>query len=313
MNILITGAAGFIGSNMCDFFIDNGDKVIALDNLSLGSENNIKHLYKYKNFNFINMDVTNTKQLDEVFMENDIDVVFHLAANSDIQKSSKDPSIDLKNTFLTTYSVSECMRRHNVKKLVFASTSAVYGKKEEEKIYEDIGPLFPISYYGAGKLSSEAFISAYTYMNDFTTCIFRFPNVIGERLTHGVIFDFIKKLRKNPDELEILGDGNQEKSYIYVKDLIGAIMFVFKNATKGINYFNVGGNGTTKVKEIADIICEEMNLKNVNYKYTGGKVGWKGDVSKFEYNTSKINNYGWKAKYTSNEAVKLTVRSVLKD
>lgn len=310
MNILITGAAGFIGSHICDFLINN-NLILAVDDLTLGKEENINHLYKNKNFKFIKQDVSKIEELNVIFQNNNIDVVIHLAANSDIQKSSKNPIIDFDKTFMTTYSVLECMRRNNVKKLIFASTSAVYGKKENEKIYEDIGPLFPVSYYGAGKLAAEAFISAYTYMNEFTTCIFRFPNVIGERLTHGVIFDFIKKLNVNSNELEILGDGNQEKSYIYVKDLVEAIMFVYERAEKGINYFNVGGKGTTKVKKIADIICSEMELKNVEYKFTGGSVGWKGDVSKFEYDTSKINNLGWQAKYSSDEAVKLTVRGVL--
>lgn len=311
MNILITGAAGFIGSYICDFLIKN-NSIIAVDDLTLGKEENIKHLYENKNFKFIKEDVSKIEEMDLIFKENNIDAVIHLAANSDIQKSSKNPNIDFKKTFMTTYSVLEGMRKNNVKKVIFASTSAVYGDKENVKIHEDIGPLFPISYYGAGKLASEAFISGYTHMNDFTTCIFRFPNVIGERLTHGVIFDFIKKLNDNPNELEILGNGEQEKSYIYVKDLVAAMMFVFNKAEKGINYFNIGANGTTKVKKIADIICEEMKLQNVEYKFTGGTIGWKGDVAKFEYDTSKINNFGWKAKYTSDEAVKFTVRSVVK-
>lgn len=311
MKILITGAAGFIGSHICDFLVNN-NSIIALDDLSLGKEENIKHLYKHKNFKFIKQDASNIDEMDLIIKENNIDAVIHLAANSDIQKSAKNPNIDFDKTFMTTYSILEAMRKNNVKKLIFASTSAVYGEKENIKIHEDIGPLFPVSYYGAGKLASEAFISAYTHMNDFTTCIFRFPNVIGERLTHGVIFDFIKKLNNNSNELEILGDGNQEKSYIYVKDLVAAIMFVYDKANVGINYFNIGANGTTKVKKIADIISEEMKLKNVKYKFTGGSIGWKGDVSKFEYDTSKINNFGWKAKYTSDEAVKYTVRSVVK-
>lgn len=310
MNILITGAAGFIGSHICDSLIKN-NYVIALDDLTLGKEENIKHLYDNKNFKFIKQDVSNIEEMNIIFKENHIDAVIHLAANSDIQKSAKNPNIDFDKTFMTTYSVLECMRKNNVEKLIFASTSAVYGEMENVKIHEDIGPLFPVSYYGAGKLASEAFISAYTHMNDFTTCIFRFPNVIGERLTHGVIFDFIKKLKKNSNELEILGNGDQEKSYIYIKDLVDAIIFVYSKAEKGINYFNIGSKGTTKVKKIADIICEEMKLQNVRYKFTGGTIGWKGDVARFEYDTSKINNLGWIAKYTSDQAVRHTVRSVV--
>lgn len=311
MNILITGAAGFIGSHICDFLINNKNTIIAVDDMTLGRQENISHLLNNDRFIFIKQDITDIEIMDDIFKKNSIDAVFHLAANSDIQKSAKNPTIDFSKTFFTTYSILECMRKNNVKNLVFASTSAVYGEMENIQINEDRGPLLPISYYGGAKLASEAFISSYTYMNDFNTCIFRFPNVIGERLTHGVIFDFIEKLKNNPKELQILGDGNQEKSYIYVKDLVEAIMFVFEKSHGGVNYFNIGTEGTTKVKKIADIICEELELNNVKYMFTGGSVGWKGDVSKFQYDCSKINKLGWEAKYNSDKAVIITVRREL--
>ncbi|MCQ2022952.1 NAD-dependent epimerase/dehydratase family protein [Clostridium butyricum] len=311
MNILLTGGAGFIGSYISKRFAEN-NKVIIIDNLLLGYKNKIDCLNKTENIKFYNEDVCNKEKVNEIFRDNKIDVVIHLAANSDIQKSEKDPDTDFHNTFLTTYTLLECMRVNNVKNLIFASTSAVYGDKRNELINEDCGPLFPISYYGGAKLASEAFISSYTYMNNMNTCVFRFPNVIGENLTHGVVYDFINKLKNNSKELIILGDGMQEKSYIYVEDLIDAILYVFDNKKQGLNYFNIGANGTTSVKSIADIICEEMKLHNVEYKYTGGECGWKGDVPKFNYDTTKINDFGWKAKYISDEAIRLSVKGALK-
>lgn len=309
MNILVTGGAGFIGSYLCTRLCD--DNIIIMDDLTLGKEKNIEKLLARDNFKFIKDDVCKKENLNNIIKENSIDTVIHLAANSDIQKSEKNPNVDFHNTFLTTYTILECMRENNVKNLIFASTSAVYGDKRNESINEDCGPLFPISYYGGAKLASEAFISSYTYMNNMNTCIFRFPNVIGENLTHGVVYDFIHKLKKNDKELTILGDGNQEKSYIYVEDLIDAMLYVFENKKTGVNYYNIGARGTTTVKKIADIICDEMKLNNVKYKFTGGECGWKGDVPKFKYDTSKINDFGWNAKYTSDEAVRLSVKGAI--
>ncbi len=202
------------------------------------------------------------------------------------------------------------MRLFGVKKLFFASTSAVYGEKDcilNEKTPE----LMPISYYGGAKLGSEALISSFSYMNDMSTLIFRFPNVIGPRLTHGVVFDFMNRLKMTPNELTILGDGNQTKPYIYVLDLIDAIM-KFKNVEKGITLYNVGVESVTSVTRIAEIVCEQMGVRNVKFKYTGGNRGWKGDVPKFQYDLSKIHSAGWMAKHTSDEAVALTVKENLK-
>lgn len=312
MKVLVTGGAGFIGSHLCEELINSGNRVVAVDNFLLGNENNLKNIINDKNFRLENFDVNDIHKLENLFKNESFEEIYHLAANSDIQASEKSPEIDFKNTFLTTYNILECMRKYNIKKLIFASTSAIYGDKECN-INEDIGPLIPISYYGGSKLASEGFISAYTYMNDMITYVFRFPNVIGENLTHGVIFDFIKRLKLNPYELKILGDGKQKKTYIYVKDLIKAITLVSNENIKGYNYFNVSSEGSTKVSKIADIICEEMKLNNVKYIYTGGSSGWKGDVPKFKYDYSKISAKGWKALYNSDEAVRYTVRSVLKD
>jgi UDP-glucose 4-epimerase len=199
------------------------------------------------------------------------------------------------------------MRKFGVKELLFSSTSAVYGDKQE-LLNEATGDLRPVSYYGGAKLAAEAMISAFAFMNDIKANIIRFPNVVGPRLTHGAIFDFINKLRNNPKELEVLGDGNQEKPYLYTADLIKAMLLMDYNQTFEI--YNVGVETATKVRRIADIVCEEMGLLDVSYRFTGGNVGWKGDVAKFQYDLSKIHGIGWKAEHTSDEAVRLAARAV---
>lgn len=310
-NILITGGAGFIGSNLAEKLLDIGHSIVCVDDFTLGKEENIKDIIPNANFTLCKQDASDVDTLENIMREHHINRIYHLAANSDIQKSAADPGIDLRNTFLTTYSVLECMRRCDVKKLFFASTSAVYGEKTDMLLKEDIGGLAPISYYGGAKLASEAFISSYSYMNEFDTLVFRFPNVIGHGLTHGVIFDFIKKLERTPHELEILGDGTQAKPYIFVDDLTDAIIEFSFREFKGVNIYNLGVEGTTSVTRIADFVCEAMGLDDVTYKYTGGNRGWKGDVPRFQYDLSKIHGAGWKASHTSDESVKETLRRVL--
>lgn len=311
MNALITGGAGFIASHLAKSLLDSGNQVVCVDNFELGRLENIKALLNDDKFSFFEEDVNNIEVLCEIVKNSNIDIIYHLAANSDIQKSAKNPNIDFTNTLSTTISVLEVMRRCGVKNLFFASTSAVYGEKTNEILSEKTGELAPISYYGAAKLASESYISAYSYMNDLNALVFRFPNVIGPNLTHGVIFDFIKKLDKNPRELEILGDGTQSKPYIYVMDLIEGIMLLSQKIEKCMNIYNVGVESSTTVTKIADILCDKIGLKNVEYKYTGGSVGWKGDVPRFQYSMEKIYNRNWSPKYSSDEAVAKTIDFVL--
>lgn len=311
MKVVVVGGAGFIGSHLCDALLAEGHELICVDNFSLGTKENIKHLTGNKNFLLYEADASDRKQIDYIFQKETPEYVFHLAANSDIQASGENPDIEYQNTYTTTFQLLSCMRKYSVKKLFFASTSAVYGDKKEELLDENTSGLSPVSYYGAAKLGSEALISAFSYMNEINTLIFRFPNVIGPRLTHGVIFDFIRKLEKNPARLQILGNGEQTKPYIYVTDLIDAIIQFMGIARQGVELYNVAADGATSVIQIADIICEEMQLKSVKYEYTGGEGGWKGDVPRFRYCVDKIHNAGWKAVYTSDEAVRETVRKNL--
>ena len=276
MNILITGGAGFIGSHLCDVLLEGGiNNVTVFDNLSLGRLSNIKHLENNPQFRFVLGDILDHSSLSELFSTSNFDIVFHLAANSDIAVSHSKPQVDLESTFLTTFRVLDMMRIHNVKKVVFASTSAIYGDPANNKLTEDFGPLLPVSHYGAGKLASEAFISSFAENYDLKAWIVRFPNVVGERATHGAIFDFIRKAQSNQQDLEVLGDGQQNKPYVYVKDLVNALVFVWQNTDEKINLYNVGVGSRTKVSRIAGIVLEELGSEK-EIRYTrDARLGWR--------------------------------------
>ena len=312
MNIFVAGGAGFIGSHLCDALLQKGNNVIVADKLIMGKQN-IEHLISNPNFKFYELELAEECNVDRVFEENEIDVVYHLAANSDIQKGGKEPTIDFNDTLLTTRTILEGMRKHGVKNMFFASTSAVYGEMLDIKLTETTGGIKPVSYYGGAKLASEALISSYVSMCDMNAVIFRFPNVIGPRLTHGAVFDFIRKLRKNPRTLEILGDGTQCKPYIYVRDLVEVITKLTENFRPGEDVYNISveSEGTT-VTHIAEIVVEVLGLSDVKFEYTGGDRGWKGDVPRFSYDISKVLSTGWKPKYTSDEAVRQTVKDAVK-
>ena len=311
MKAMVVGGAGFIGSHLCEALIDRGDSVVCVDNMSLGNEANVDSLIKHEKMALVKVDAAVYEDLLVIFKKYQPEYVFHLAASSDIKASSMKPAVEYRNTYTTTFNILSAMRECGIRKLFFSSTSAVYGDKRDELLSEETPNLSPISYYGAAKLGSEALISAFSYMNDFSSLVFRFPNVIGPHLTHGVIYDFVNKLRNNPVLLEILGDGRQEKPYIYVSDLVGAII-KFLDAPKGVSLYNLGVEGSTSVTRIAEIVVKGMELKEVKFSYTGGESGWKGDVPRFRYDLSKIHSAGWHARYNSDEAVEKTVREYLK-
>lgn len=309
MRILITGGAGFIGSHLDDALIARGHQLTIVDNLVLGRKENIEHLIGDPNFRFVEADLLDIPKMCEIFAGGKFDMVCHLAANSDIQKGGKDPMVDYNLTFNTTFNVLQLLKEFEIKKFFFASTSAIYGETYDV-LNEDYGPLKPVSNYGAGKLASEAFISAFSSTYGIQTWITRFPNVVGERFTHGVIYDFIKKLRNNPEELEVLGNGEQCKPYVYVKDLVEAILYVIDHASDKYNVYMIGSDSRTKVKEIAAMVIEEMGL-NAKIRYTGGDRGWVGDVPEFRYDLTKINKLGWTAPHNSNESVRLAIQKAL--
>ena len=311
MRILVTGGAGFIGSHVVDRLINDGHEVVVIDNLSSGKIEFIEHHMNDEKFKFIKGDLLDFDLLKKVVKN--FNVVYHIAANPDVRLGASDTKVHMQQNVIATYNLLEAMRINGVRDIVFTSTSTVYGEAEKIPTPEDYGPLIPISLYGASKLAAEALITSYAHTFDMNAVIYRFANIIGPRSTHGVIYDFIMKLRKNPKELEILGDGTQTKSYLYVEDCVDAILFGYENRRVAVEIFNIGSEDWINVRKIADIVVEEMNLKNVQYKFTGGKRGWKGDVPKMLLSIKKMKSYGWRPKRNSEESVRLTARSLLKD
>ncbi|MBN1860899.1 MAG: NAD-dependent epimerase/dehydratase family protein [Candidatus Thermoplasmatota archaeon] len=309
MKTFISGGAGFIGSHLADTLLRNGHSVTVYDNLSSGNTSFIQHNLTRKDFTFIQADLLN---LNRVIKETkNHDVVFHLAANPHVRLGEKQTDLDLNQGIVATYNVLEAMRQNDIKKIVFSSSSVVYGETTEPSLPETYGPTLPISLYGAGKLGAEGLISAFCGTFDFHAWIYRFANVVGSRGTHGVIVDFIDKLRKNPKELEILGDGKQCKPYLYVSDCVEGILYGFTHAHDKVNLFNLSCDTTTTVTRIAEMVTEEMKLNNVSFNYTGGIRGWKGDVPRFQLDAGKINTLGWKATLSSDEAVRKAIKDVL--
>ena len=308
MNIFVTGGAGFIGSHLVDGLIDKGNTVTVYDNLSSGKKQFIERHLQRDNFTFIEADLLDLENVTKEIKDHD--VVFHIAANPDVKLGAQQPDI-AKRDILATYNLLDAMRMNDIKKIVFSSSSTIYGETPAFPLPESYGPLLPISVYGAAKLAAEGLISSFCHTFDMQGWIFRFANVVGERGTHGVIVDFINKLRKSPRKLEILGDGRQRKPYLYVEDCVGGMLFGFEHSNEQINIFNLGCNTATEVTRIAEIVVEEMGLTNVKFTYTGGKRGWKGDVPQFQFDISKMKKLGWKATVTSDEAVRKTTRVLL--
>jgi len=312
MRILVTGGAGFIGSHLVDLLMERKDtEVVVLDNLSAGRLGNLARWEGNPRFRFIQGDCLWEEDLERA-MEG-CEVVFHLAANPEVRVGAVDPTIDFNQNVVATHKLLEVMRKKGVRELLFASTSTVYGDAEILPTPED-APLRPISMYGASKLACEALISAYCHTFDFRAVCIRFANVVGPRARHGVIWDFIQKLRRNPHELEILGDGTQRKSYLHVRDCVEGMLFAFEHAGQGFEVYNLGTESQTTVREIAEIVTRAMGLEGVKFKFTGGVKGgrgWVGDVKVMLLDISKIKRLGWRPRYTSREAVEEAVKALL--
>lgn len=310
-NYFITGGAGFIGSHLVDRLMEEGGKVAVYDNLVSGKKEWIEHHLSKKNFRFIQADLLDSDTLTQAMKG--YEVVWHLGANTDIITGNRITDLDLNNDTIATRNVLEAMRQNDIDKILFASTACVYGDTPLVPLTETFGPLLPINLYGAAKLAGEGLLTAYSHLFGIKVWMFRFGNVVGSRMSHGVIHDFIHKLKRNPKELEILGDGNQEKTYFLVEDCIEGMLCAFENSGKQYDVFNLGCNSTVKVSAIAQIVVEEMGLKDVKFKYTGGKRGWPGDAPYVMFDTAKMERLGWKAKYASAEAVRIATKRLLNE
>ncbi len=305
MKYLVTGGAGFIGSHLVDRLVEVGE-VVVFDNLSSGKEKFIQHHFGKDNFEFINADLLDKDAVQAAMAG--VDMVYHIAANPDIRYGIEYTDVDLKQGTIATYNVLESMRLAGIGKIAFSSSSTIYGEPTEVPVPEDYGPSLPISLYGASKLAGEGLISSFASTFDMQVWIYRFANIIGSRGTHGVIFDFIEKLKKNPAELEILGDGSQSKSYLLVQECVDAMIFGVENADENVNVFNLGCDDWINVSRIAEVLVEELPLDDVKFNYTGGDRGWKGDVPKIVLSAAKINTLGWKAGHNSEEAMRKAVK-----
>jgi len=313
--VLVTGGAGFIGSHVVDALMISGARVRVIDNLSGGTLDNIKRWIGEDAFEFIKGDLLNDRDLERAI--NGCEVIFHLAANPEVKLGFSAPHIHFEQNIVATYRLLERLRNsETLDLLIFTSSSTVYGDAEEIPTREDYGPLKPISVYGAAKLASEALISSFAHNFGFQAVICRLANIVGSRSRHGVIYDFIMKLQKNPRELEILGDGTQRKSYLYVDDLISALSIIMKNISSRVEVFNVGSEDWVDVKRIAEIIVEEMNLGDVVFRFTGGVNGgrgWRGDVKYMLLSVEKLKTLGWKPRFNSAEAVRKTAKELIKE
>jgi UDP-glucose 4-epimerase len=306
---LVTGGAGFIGSHLTDKLIAKGNDVVVFDNLSSGDLKNLEHLKDNKKFSFIKGDLLKAEDI-EVALRN-VSRVYHIAANPEVRLGETNTKTHFEQNIVASYNLLEAMRKNDVKKIVFTSTSAVYGDAKVIPTSEGY-PAMPISTYGASKLAVEGMISSFCHTFGMNGIVFRFANVIGRGSNHGVIIDFIKKLKNNPNELEILGDGTQTKSYIHIDDCIEGMLFGEEKSNVNFELFNLGSEDKITVKELADLVVKGLGLNDVKYKFTGGYEGrgWKGDVKFMQLSIEKIKKLGWKPRYNSKEAVEKTVNEV---
>jgi len=308
---MITGGAGFIGSHIAERLVSKNIDVIVLDNLSNGNKENLKSCMGKSSFKFVKDDLTDPKELFANLKN--IKTVYHIAAYPEVRTGFDNPGLSYQDNVYATYLLLENIRKTNVEKIVFASSSVVYGEPSVIPTPETYGPLLPISPYGGSKLACEGLISAYCYNYGIKGIIIRIANVVGSKSNHGIIWDFINKLKTNNKELHVLGDGKQTKSYIYVNDCVDGFLFCAEKSNK-IEVFNLGNDSKTDVESIAQIVCKNMNLKNVKMLQGGGTAdgrGWIGDVKEMQLDITKLKSLGWSPKFTSAEAVELASKELI--
>jgi UDP-glucose 4-epimerase len=312
MKALVTGGYGFIGSHLVKRLIDLGWDVTVFDNLSKGQANSLPSVKDSGRVRLVVGDLLDARAIQDALVDRGL--VFHLAANPEVRLGYKNTEVDFRQNIVATYNLLEAMRNSPLaRSLVFTSTSTIYGDAGKVPTPEDYGPLMPVSLYGASKLACEALVSGYSSLFGFRAVIYRFANVVGPG-GHGVVKDFVHKLQANKRELEVLGDGTQTKSYIYVDDCVGAMLHGLEQSVERVSVFNIGSEDQTSVREIAGMVVDEMGLRDVRMHYTGGVDGgrgWKGDVKNMLLDIEKIRKTGWRPKYNSAESIRRTVRSLL--
>jgi UDP-glucose 4-epimerase len=306
----VTGAAGFIASNLIPRLLNRGDVVAGIDNFFLGKRS---YVVQHERFTFHELDLLDLDGVVKILEDFKPDRIWHLAANSDISYGTKYTDFDLKGGTLVTYNILEAMRRTGVKELVFSSSGAVYGEPTVMPTPEDYGPILPISLYAASKVACETLITAYAHNYEMRAWIFRFGNIVGPNATHGVIHDFVLRLREERTTLTVLGDGTQAKPYVYVEDCLDGMEFGVANAPGHVNVYNLAVDDQTTVREITDWTIEAMGIdrKQIDVQYGDSPRGWRGDVPQVKLDTSRMTKLGWTPKLSSAEATKRTIREVV--
>ena len=300
--VFVAGGAGFIGSHLVEALLQRPDtEVVVYDNLTSGTESRLAGVAGDEHLRLIVDDIEASDHLAAAMQG--CEHVFLLASNPDIARAINDPGIDFWHGTYLTHNILEAMRMNNVSRITFASGSGVYGDQGDTEVDEEFGPLIPISTYGASKLASEGMIAAYAHMFDVDAVVLRLANVVGARQTHGITYDFVRRLLHDRSRLEILGDGSQSKSYIHVMDVVAAMMLLTEQKSKRFEIFNVGTGDYITVSEIADLVVERMGLGKVTYSYAGGDRGWKGDVPIVRLDSSKLAARGWRCAHGSREAI----------
>ena len=305
MKAFVSGGAGFIGSNLVDRLLDLGHEVTVYDNLSTGLLQFLEYARDFDCFRLVKGDLLDEDSLSEAITGHEF--VFHLAANADVRFGTVHPRRDLEQNTIVTFNILEAMRNHGIRKIAFASTGSVYG--EATVIPTPEGAPFPIqtSLYAASKLAGEGMIAAYCEGFGFQSWIFRFVSILGERYTHGHVFDFYRELKQNPSRLEVLGNGKQRKSYLYIQDCIDAILLALEKSDESVNVLNLGVDGYCEVNDSIGWICEELGV-SPKLEYTGGDRGWIGDNPFIFLDTSKIRDLGWKPKLSIKDGVLKTIQ-----
>lgn len=312
MRVFVTGGAGFIASHLCERLLGDGHEVIAYDNLLLGKKEFLARCFDNPRFRFVEADLIDLERLKKEIAG--VDLVFHLAANSDISQGAARTDVDMRNGTIATYNTLEAMRVTGVNKLIFASTSAIYGEATVKPTPESYGPLIPISFYGASKLACEAMASAFSYNCGIRTWIYRFANIVGSHATHGAIHDFVGRLLKNPHQLDVLGNGTQRKSYLHVNDCINGMLYGFEHSYQPLQIFNLASQGVTTVRHIAEEVARQMGEATGTKPavvFGEGDRGWVGDVPYTFLDGSRLQSMGWQAALDSDAAVKQAVTEII--